>query len=70
VPPTSKRRGQGFLDFVTQIDVPEEALRVDPGGRPGVTAWIPSNTDGARITGEWRVTEPVIGEPPVYTLLE
>ena len=43
VPPTSKRRGQGFLDFVTEIDVPEEALRVDPGGRPGVTAWIPPN---------------------------
>ncbi|WP_263053640.1 HINT domain-containing protein [Oscillatoria nigro-viridis] len=70
VPPSSKRRGQGFLDFVTEIDVPEEGLRVDPCGRPGVTAWIPPNTDGARITREWSVTEPVVGEPPVIKLLD
>lgn len=70
VPPSSKRRGQGFLDFVTEIDVPEEGLRIDPGGRPGVTAWIPPNTDGARITREWSVTEPVVGEPPVIKLLD
>jgi len=70
VPPSSRRRGQGFLDFVTEIDVPEEGLRLDLAGRPGVTAWIPPHTDGARITREWSVTEPVVGEPPGIKWLE
>jgi hypothetical protein len=69
VPPTSRRSGQGFLDFVTAIDVPENALLPDPHRLTGPTRFIPPNTDGARITNVWNVTEPVIGEPPIITLL-
>nr|WP_322721612.1 polymorphic toxin-type HINT domain-containing protein [Nostoc sp. ChiQUE02]MDZ8234714.1 polymorphic toxin-type HINT domain-containing protein [Nostoc sp. ChiQUE02] len=70
VPPTSRRAKQYFLDFVTEIDVPEEALLLDPHRLIGPTRFIPPNTNGARITREWSVTEPVIGEPPVYKLLD
>jgi hypothetical protein len=69
VPFTSKGPGQYYLDFITEIDVPESALLPDPGGTPGITALIPPNTDGAKITRVWSVTEPVIGEPPIIQFL-
>jgi hypothetical protein len=59
--------GQGFLDFVTEIDVPEEALLLDPHRLVGPTRFIPPNTPGARITREWSIVEQDYS--PVYTLL-
>ncbi|MEE3719725.1 polymorphic toxin-type HINT domain-containing protein [Tumidithrix elongata RA019] len=70
VPRGNRPKDQYYPNFVTAIDVAEEALGIDPGGRLGVTAWIPPNTNGAKISNVWSVAEPVIGEPAVLTLLD
>jgi hypothetical protein len=45
----------GIKSRVTEIEVPNSALRPDPTGGNHGTSWIPPNSPGAKIIREWDV---------------